>query len=36
MARVKRGVTAHRRHKKVLQFTKGTPGHEALPLPSCA
>ena len=23
MARVKRGVTAHRRHKKVLQFTKG-------------
>ena len=26
MARVKRGVTAHRRHKKVLQFTKGHRG----------
>ena len=26
MARVKRGVTAHKRHKKVLQFTKGHRG----------
>ena len=26
MARVKRGVTAHRRHKKVLQLTKGHRG----------
>ena len=26
MARVKRGVTAHNRHKKVLQFTKGHRG----------
>ena len=26
MARVKRGVTAHRRHKKVLEFTKGHRG----------
>ena len=26
MARVKRGVTAHRRHKKVLRFTKGHRG----------
>lgn len=26
MARVKRGVTAHRRHKKVLKLTKGHRG----------
>jgi len=26
MARVKRGVTAHRRHKKVLELTKGQWG----------
>lgn len=26
MARVKRGVTSHRRHKKVLQLTKGHRG----------
>ncbi len=26
MARVKRGVTAHARHKKVLSFTKGHEG----------
>ena len=26
MARVKRGVTAHRRHKKVLELTKGHRG----------
>jgi large subunit ribosomal protein L20 len=26
MARVKRGVTAHARHKKVLSFTKGHKG----------
>ena len=26
MARVKRGVTAHRRHKKVLRFTRGHRG----------
>ncbi len=26
MARVKRGVTAHARHKKVLEFTKGHKG----------
>lgn len=26
MARVKRGVTSHRKHKKVLSFTKGHKG----------
>ena len=26
MTRVRRGVTAHRRHKKVLKFTKGHKG----------
>ncbi|MEK9178515.1 MAG: 50S ribosomal protein L20, partial [Patescibacteria group bacterium] len=26
MARVKRGVTSHRKHKKVLELTKGHKG----------
>ena len=30
MARIKRGVTAHRRHKKVLQLTKGHRGSNHL------
>ena len=30
MARVKRGVTAHRRHKKVLAMTKGHRGSKHL------
>ncbi|MEX2430649.1 MAG: 50S ribosomal protein L20 [Dehalococcoidia bacterium] len=30
MARVKRGVTAHRRHKKVLKLTKGHRGSKHL------
>ncbi len=30
MARVKRGVTAHRRHKKVLAITKGHRGSKHL------
>ena len=30
MARVKRGVTAHRRHKKVLALTKGHRGSKHL------
>ena len=30
MARVKRGVTAHRRHKKVLEMTKGHRGTKHL------
>ena len=30
MARVKRGVTAHRRHKKILKLTKGHRGSKHL------
>lgn len=29
MARVKRGVTSHRKHKKLLNLTKGYQGHRS-------